>query len=230
MADRDHNLAIETSSRRGALALGRGDTLLETVELPQQRRHHVGLMPGIDALCRARDLTPHDLGEVYVALGPGSFTGLRVAVAAVKMLALARDMKIVGVPSLDVLARNAPAEPAHTAVCLNAKRGTVYCAVYRQGEMIVPPALRTMDELLSEAPRPLALIAEKLPDDSPYAGRDVTCLSAATAQPRAEAVWRIGRAMAQRGEYADPMTLEPLYIRQPEAVALWDERQTQQSR
>ncbi len=90
MGDGRYNLAIETSSRSASIALGCADRLIEAVDLPPQRRHNVGLMPAIDRLCGAHGVTPRDLAEVYVSLGPGSFTGLRVAVAAVKMLALAQ--------------------------------------------------------------------------------------------------------------------------------------------
>ena len=61
MAEPSHNLAIETSSRRGAIALGRGDGLLETMDLPAKRRHNLDLVPTIDALLSKHGLAARDL-------------------------------------------------------------------------------------------------------------------------------------------------------------------------
>lgn len=227
------NLAIETTSRQGSLALGRGDALLDTMDLPAQRRHHVGLVPGMDALCRAHGHGPADVAEIYVSLGPGSFTGLRVAIAAVKMLALARSVKVVGVPTLAVLARQAPVAQGHVAPCLSLKRGQVYCGVYRRAseacEEVLPPALRTLEDLLRDAPRPVALLGEMLPDLPVDLDAQVTVLPGEAARPRCESVWQLGRIMARSGEYTDPLTLEPLYVRRPEAVELWAQRQKVQA-
>lgn len=232
MGERAYNLAIEASGRHGAIALGRGNELLAARRLtaPSGRRHDVGLAPGIDAICREFGVEPAQVGEVYVSLGPGSFTGLRVGVTTAKMLAFALGAKVVGVSTLEVLAeaaREAVGPAGRVAVGLNLKRGTLYSAVYRfDGERRVTeldPALRTVDQLLAEAGRPVAVAADKLPEFGTDAG--VTRLPAEFGVGRAEVVWRIGREMAGRGEFADPATLAPLYAREPEAVTLWDERE-----
>ena len=223
-----YSLAIETSTRACELALGRDDGLIETVTLPSQRRHHVGLMPGIDNLCRNHAIGARDIEEVHVSLGPGSFTGLRVAVAAAKMLAIAADVKIVGVSTLWVVAHNGPAEHQHVAACLNLKRDTVYCAVYRrEAEEMVPvlePGLRTLTELLHQAPRPVALLGEMLPQLPRESCEGISVMPPEQARPRGETVWRLGRRLAAAGRFTDPMELEPMYVRRPEAVELWERR------
>ncbi len=212
-------LAIETTTRRGAVTLGRGDDLLAVADLTQQRRHNVELMPAIDGLCRSHGLAPRDLQHLYLSLGPGSFTGLRVALATAKMLALAAGVKLVGVPTLDVLARNAPDDARRVAVCLNLKRDTVYCALFDANRRLAAePALRTADELL--ALEPDAVLGDPLP---PLADR-VRVLPADLAVPRSEHVYALGRALAAQNAWADPDTIAPLYIREPEAVTLWNER------
>lgn len=221
------NLAIETSTRAASLCLGRGDEIIAAVDLPPQRRHRVGLLPGLAALCREHDVTPDQLGELYVSLGPGSFTGLRVAMASVKMLALAHPLKLVGVPTLNALAQRAPADARHVAVCLNLKRETMWCGLFerRGGSLSAAsePALRTMDELLAAAPRPVAVLGDPLPARSTWP-EDVRVLPAELARPEASAVWRVGRAMAARGAFVEPAQLAPIYARPPEAVQLWNER------
>lgn len=233
MIEREYNLAIETSGRSGSVSLGRGDEVIDSAALPHKRRHNVELTPTIDALCRRHGVTPGMIGQVYVSLGPGSFTGLRVGVTTAKMLALAGggEMKVFGIPTLDVLAENAPSDAEHVAVCLNLKRGTVHCAVYkRDGDgwsTIVEPGLRTLDELLDKAPRPASLIGEKLPEP-PEVVEDrwegVTVLGHEFAEGRSEAVYKLGRRAAAERESDDPMKLVPLYVREPEAVTLWEEK------
>ena len=234
MADPPYNLAIETSGRHGSVSLGRGDDLLASEHLTQQRRHNVGLMPAIDRLCREHGASPRELRELYVSLGPGSFTGLRVGITTAKMIALATGAKVVGVPTLEVLSPNAPDEVEHVAVGLNLKRETLYSAVFRRPRkrhpggngvaLLVDPALRTLEELLRVTPRPAALIAEKLPDHAATLPDDIAALPPSAAVARSEIVWHLGRERAKRGDFTVPAKLRPLYVREPEAVTLWNQR------
>src|SRR5690606_1219831 len=122
-------------------------------------------------------------------VGPGSFTGLRIAVAAAKSLALALDAKLVAVEAVDVLAADATEHP-HLAVCVNHKRGTVYARLYEHGRPTGAAGLTTMDDLLAAAPRPLAVLGAP-PGDLP---EGVTRLP--QRPPRSETLWRLGRARA----------------------------------
>jgi len=226
MRDRPVSLAIETSSRISSVALSRDDVMLAEIRMPPQRRHTVDLLPTIDALCRDHTVQRSDIGQVYVSVGPGSFTGLRIAVASVKMLAMTMDVQIVAVPTIEVIAAEAPAEHRVVVVGLNSKREQMYAAVYERedGKLIerVSPALRTPAELCDALDGPAVLLGDHLPAyDWPAS---VTVLPAEAAQPRASVVWRIGRAMAAAEMFADPWTLAPLYVRPPEAVTLWEAR------
>ena len=208
MTDRPHILAIETSSRRGFVALGRGDTVLEVVELPPKRRHNLDLVPTIDAVCQRHGLGPSVLGELYVSLGPGAFTGLRIAVATAKMLALTVGVKIVGVPTLDLLCAQHPG----AMVCLNVKRDTAWSAAAlakgSPADAAYPPALRRLDDIRATG---LPLVADTLDDATP-------------AEPDVRVLHQLGRAAAADNRYHDPLTLLPEYVREPEAVTLWDQR------
>src|SRR5690606_21289352 len=122
------NLAIETSTRHGAVAVGRGDELLGTRPIPLPPRgteHRVDLMLAIDELCREHDIAPAEVGEVYLSIGPGSFTGLRNAVTTAKMLAMTLGTRIVSVHTTDVVVHNAPATCDRVAVCVNTKGESV---------------------------------------------------------------------------------------------------------
>ena len=200
MANTTHHLAIETSTGDGAVALGRGDEPLATRDLPSKRRHNLELIPTVDHLLRDHGLTARDLAELYISLGPGSFTGLRIAVATAKMLALTLGVRVVGVPTLDVLREQHPG----VMVCLNVKRGTAWSA--GPGH---PPALRPLEGIAATG---LPLVADTIDGAMPP-------------RPDVATLYRLGRTRAVAGGYDDPLTLTPLYIREPEAVTLWDEKQ-----
>jgi len=199
------NLAIETAARRGVIALGRDDDLLELAELPVKRRHNIELIPAIAALCEKHGVTAAQLAEVYVSLGPGSFTGLRIALATVKMLALVHGTRVVGVPTLDALCRRHPG----ALVCLNVKRGGAWSA--GPGH---EPALRTLAQIEATG---LPIVSEAIDGATPPVFS-------------VEPVRAIGRQRAAAGAFDDPATLSPRYIREPEAVTLWNQRHGEQPR
>ena len=231
MANRPFNLAIETSSRHGSLSLGCGDRLLGSVALDQSQRHNIDLMPGIDAIVDRHGATAGQIGEVYVSIGPGSFTGLRIAVATAKMLAIAGGASVVAVSTTEVIARNCPPDVAHLAVCLNCKRDRVYAGLFRRAgdtlQLTGQPCLMTMAQVLAQSPRPLALIGAPLPDpdgSEPQAGDAIRRLPPQLAIPQSNQLWHLGREA--KGRTTDPLELLPLYAREPEAVELWKKRRT----
>ncbi|MEX0775755.1 MAG: tRNA (adenosine(37)-N6)-threonylcarbamoyltransferase complex dimerization subunit type 1 TsaB [Phycisphaeraceae bacterium] len=232
MAPQAFNLAIETSSRVGSVTLGRGDEWLAMRAMPPQERHRVDLMPSIAGLCAAYGAAPADLAQLYLSIGPGSFTGLRIGVATVKMLAMVTGAKVVAVPTLGVVAQNVdpPAmAAAHLAVCLNMKRDTVYAGIFawrkERWQHEGDPGVMSLGELLQRGPRPLALLGDPLPDGDGITDDQVTTLPADLARPHSDAVWRLGRTAAAAGGFTDPLALAPLYAREPEAVELWAMRE-----
>lgn len=199
-----YSLAIETSAHGGSLALGRGDALLAHVALPEPRRHNLALMPGIADLMAQAGASPDALGSIYLTLGPGSFTGLRIAVATAQMLALIDPQRrVIGIPTLSLLQAQHP----EALICLNIKRESAWSAGPH-----LPPALRSLTELRALQAQGLTVVADDWPGAEPV-------------RPQAEPLWHLGQAAEARGEYTDPTTLAPLYIREPEAVTLWDQRE-----
>ncbi|MCC6580399.1 MAG: tRNA (adenosine(37)-N6)-threonylcarbamoyltransferase complex dimerization subunit type 1 TsaB [Phycisphaeraceae bacterium] len=203
MRNAAYSLAIETSCAEGSVSLGRNDTLLATTALGRGRAE---LMPAVAKLCEQHDCKPGNLAEVYVSLGPGSFTGLRVALAAVKMLAMSLKVKVAGIATLDVLACSArsPKDDQPLLACLNVKRGTAWCGTYRwdgtrwrrDGE----PGLREMT------------------------GTEPGLWTVEQSPPTSEAVWRLGRERSKMEQWDDAWALSPIYAREPEAVRLWQQR------
>jgi tRNA threonylcarbamoyladenosine biosynthesis protein TsaB len=126
-------LALETAT----------ETLAATVRTPngamaaEIRRvglHHAEfLVPIVMRVLEAAGIRPSDLDLIVYSAGPGSFTGLRIGIAAAKGMAMGSGCDIVGVPTLDVMAHGATACGAAVIPVVDAKKRRVYCAVYRDG-------------------------------------------------------------------------------------------------
>ena len=125
-------LAIETSGRLGSVALAQGDKLLAESHFSGQMRHSAEIFPAITDLLSKFSKKPDQIEHVYISIGPGSFTGLRIAVTLAKTLALANNTKIIAVDTLDCIAANVnPRDKSEQlGVILDAKRGQFFIAVY----------------------------------------------------------------------------------------------------
>ena len=146
--EEDVILAVETSSRVGSAALALGPRLLAQWRFTGPMQHSSELFPAIDELLRNHGYVPMDIDQVHIAIGPGSFTGLRIAVAMAKAMHLANAVKIVTVDSLDVVAANVSEEPTpqsetrrnetgiiipnKIAALFDAKRGQFYVSAYQR--------------------------------------------------------------------------------------------------
>jgi tRNA threonylcarbamoyladenosine biosynthesis protein TsaB len=115
-------LAIDTSTLAGGVALVDGERTVAEYVLDIRLTHSERLMPAIDRVMCDAGWTPRDLSGLAVAVGPGSFTGLRIGVSAVKGLALALALPIAAVPTLDALARGCR-RPAGVSMVLPAATG-----------------------------------------------------------------------------------------------------------
>jgi tRNA threonylcarbamoyladenosine biosynthesis protein TsaB len=108
-------LAIETSGRMGSVALAQGERLLGERHFSGPMRHSAEVFPAILWLLERFGKMPADIEQVYISVGPGSFTGLRIAVAIAKTMALASGAKIVAVDTLDIIAANVISFTAESA-------------------------------------------------------------------------------------------------------------------
>ncbi len=225
-----HLLAVETSGVHGGIALLDGaDTpaLVEEVRLQEGLRHARDLLVAIKGACERANWRPRGIDAVAVSIGPGSFTGLRIAVTLAKFVAWDTGAAIMAVPSLRALAENAPADCKRMACIRDAKRGGLYASVFERrddgldetfGPALIQPAdlARRLDRPAFILGRGVAKAAEALAafDLAPETLWDV----------RPATVARLGYAMCERGEFADPLRLEPVYVRRPEAEEIWQRR------
>lgn len=222
-------LALETSGRIGSVALVSDGSVISQQQFPHGLQHAARILPVIDALCREAGWKPRDLREVYVSVGPGSFTGLRIGITVAKTMAMAIGAKLVAVPTVEVLAHNAPPEARHLVIVLDAKRRQIFTARFeRQGQDWIPrePAhLDTLAAIIARSPRPLHLLGEGLPYHQQLIDQSdasVLMTSVSTWQAHASIVAKIGWKMARADHFADPTKLIPLYVRLPEAQEKFD--------
>ena len=122
-------LAIDTSNTTLSVALVENNEILIEVIEATKNDHSKRLMPTIEALFKKVNRTPKELDLIAVAEGPGSYTGVRIGVTVAKTLAWTLNKPLVGVSSLEILARNIK-EDAYIIPLFDARRQTVFAGVY----------------------------------------------------------------------------------------------------
>ena len=230
-------LAVETSTRTGALALLDAGVVVAESRVNITVTHGERLMAAIDAVLRSARWQLADVEAFAVALGPGSFTGLRIGLSTVKGLAFATGRPVVGVPTLDALAWSLPFCAYPVCPILDARKNEVYAAVYRTldgGLEVLQPARAVAPAALAEDLRdqfdgPLVFLGDGL---APFAavltdilGTRARLAPAALRLPSAVTVGELGGGMLARGETMDPAVLLPLYLRPSEAELARERRQ-----
>jgi tRNA threonylcarbamoyladenosine biosynthesis protein TsaB len=244
MAQNPLILAAETSGRTGSVAIAAGEQLLGETTFSGSMRHSSEIFPAVCALLDNAQRKHKEVEHVYISVGPGSFTGLRIAVTLAKLMHLANGAKIVAVDTLDVIAANAAdyakdedAGAARIATILDAKRGQFFIAAYRlssdhssdtQYEKILPDCLMTSSQFLekfADKAEPIWLLGEGLLYYKDAFNSDsIHFLPEKYWKPCAAKVHLLGWEKALAGQFADPLTLQPTYIRRPEAEEKWKQR------
>ena len=216
-------LAIDTSGAYASVALYDGRAVLAEETWYAQRRHDDQLFAAVERVLLLAGAEIGAVTRIAVARGPGSFTGLRVGIAAAQGLARAAGALVVGVCTLDAIAH--PFAIGRTRVCaiVPAGRGEVYAALYRRRE----GRWSRVTPIQTAAPRDLARavatatvfagdIDEAMASElrEAFGGRALVAPPSARAR-RAGDLAEVAWARAEAGEAIAPEALEPLYIRPP---------------
>lgn len=216
-------LALDTASPAAALALARGDGAEFAAVTDPATRHGRGLIPALAGLLRQAGLHADSIDAVAVGLGPGSFTGLRIGLAAAKTLAYARACPLAGLDSLEVLAWGAPADALHLAVVADAQRGDVFAADFarqRPGsrpDRAAPTRLEPLTTWLAALPHDaLVIAAEPLRARHPWPPH-LRLAPPEASRPSGPALLALARSALAAGRRDDPWTLEPAYFRRSAA-------------
>ncbi|MBA2796336.1 tRNA (adenosine(37)-N6)-threonylcarbamoyltransferase complex dimerization subunit type 1 TsaB [Streptococcus porcinus] len=143
-------LAFDTSNKSLSLAILEDRTLLADLTINIKKNHSINLMPAIDFLMDSLDLCPKDIGRIAVAQGPGSYTGLRVAVATAKMLAYSLKIDLVGISSLYALAATFTDPETLVVPLIDARRQNVYAGFYQNKESVRADQHIALSDLIEE--------------------------------------------------------------------------------
>src|SRR5262245_24830501 len=222
----------------GAVALLEEGRVVAESRVSVAVTHGERLMATIDGVLRSARWELADVQAFAVAVGPGSFTGLRIGLSTVKGLAFATGKPAVGVPTLDALAWRLPFCAHPVCPVLDAKKNEVYAALYRtrEGRLDLLEAPRAVspatlvEELRDATEGPLVFMGDAV---LPYGNVFVEALGsrarlapADLRLPSAVTVGELGGAALARGESADPADLVPLYVRPSEAELARERRQS----
>ncbi|HKV54127.1 MAG TPA: tRNA (adenosine(37)-N6)-threonylcarbamoyltransferase complex dimerization subunit type 1 TsaB [Candidatus Binataceae bacterium] len=192
--------------------------------------HCAGLPEAVAEVMDAAGVALSELSAIAIAVGPGSFTGLRVGLSYAKGLAVARNIAIAGVSSLDALALcagSALREGASVYPIIDARRGEVYTGLYRfvadalkraSGDLVVP-LTRLAAEIGGEVTLVGDTVAERARSLLAANGCQAVVFGGAELHLRGSFVAAIGAAKVARKEADVAATLEPLYVRPPDAAS-----------
>ena len=141
-------LAFDTSSKALSLAILEDKQVLAETTINIKKNHSITLMPAIDFLMASLDWTPKDLDRIVVAEGPGSYTGLRIAVATAKTLAHTLNIELVGMSSL--LALLPRQQEGLIVPLMDARRNNVYAGFYENAKPVMPEAHLSFAEVVEQ--------------------------------------------------------------------------------
>ncbi|MFA7347357.1 MAG: tRNA (adenosine(37)-N6)-threonylcarbamoyltransferase complex dimerization subunit type 1 TsaB [Desulfurivibrionaceae bacterium] len=229
-------LALETATTCGSLALVAENRCLAEFSLNASSSHSRRLLAGIDWLLAQCELSWPQIGAIAVGLGPGSFTGLRIALSTAKGLCMATGKPLIGVGTLDGLAGQFPFSSLPICPVVDARKNEIYTALYRCNEQGMPekttgPMVIKPQRLQEFITTPTLLVGDGLP----LYGRMLkellgelallapTEICFARAASIGSAAWHLFR----QGTFLDPATAVPIYVRASDAELQFGEKKVQ---
>jgi tRNA threonylcarbamoyladenosine biosynthesis protein TsaB len=226
-------LGIESATHQVGAAIGGHEGVLSAAQTSRGRRHAELLTPTVDFVRRSARVEFDEISCVAVDLGPGLFTGLRVGIAAAKAIAQALRVPMIGVPSLDLLAFPVRHTSRLIVAAIDAKRGEVFYAFYRQVpggvQRVSGHQIGSPDDLASElltARDEILLVGDgALRYHEAFEGlKRVELADQGLAHPSAASLVQLAHAQALREQFVAPWELTPLYLRKPDAEINWASR------
>ena len=223
-------LAIDTTGSVCTCALAEEKKLLAELYIDQDRTHSQGLMPMIDTLFRMTGTSLHEVDAFACAVGPGSFTGIRIGVATAKAFAHALDKPVIAVNTLDGLCCNVD---YRGLICpmIDARRQEVYTAFYRQQELpqrLSDYSALPLEEVLKQCNEPVMFVGDGAVNyrEEIQAKLKERALFAADAsiKQRAAGVARAAFLKAKAGQIEDAYRLSPFYLKKPQAQREYESR------
>jgi len=219
-------LAVDTSTRMVGLALYDGVQIRSESVWQSHDYHTVELAPAVADLLARSNAKVTDLKALAVALGPGSFTGLRIGLALAKGLALAQHLPLIGIPSFDILAAAQPVSGEQLVTVLRAGRGRLavcwYQPVNGAWQVNGRAEVLTAQELSERIQEPTLVCGELFEEEQRLLARKrKNVILAPAAQSLRRPAWlaELGWKRWLTGKVDDPSTLSPIYLHYNEPIS-----------
>ncbi|MBR4953825.1 MAG: tRNA (adenosine(37)-N6)-threonylcarbamoyltransferase complex dimerization subunit type 1 TsaB [Oscillospiraceae bacterium] len=218
-------LAFDSSAKAASVALCRDGQLISQYYQASGLTHSRTLLPMAEDLLKNADMTLKDVDAVAVAHGPGSFTGVRIGVSAVKGLCWGLDIPAIGVSTLEAMAYNGECAPEGSIICcaMDARRNQVYNAlfVFEGGELkrLSPDRAIGLDELsaeLGEMKKTVFVVGDGAQLCYNYLDKCGISAILAPENTRNQTAWGVCRA-AQNKEAIPARDIIPVYLRLSQA-------------
>ena len=229
-------LSIDTSSQVSSVAVLSAERVAAELSMQGALTHSETLMPHIGTALEMARVKKEELDGIAVSIGPGSFTGLRIGLAAAKMMAYALHIPLIAVPTLEALAHHTICEGVRLVPMMDAQKGNVYAQEFVWEAGVDGLTLREMHPLvilplsevlagLAGAQPPVLLLGDAMQKKtSTPLPRGVRLAPIHARMPRAACVGLAALTRLARGAVDDPVTIAPLYLRRSEAEVLWEKR------
>lgn len=237
-------LGIDTHGPFGGAALLDGDELVAEVFLSVKATHSEQLLPNIESLLAAAPASPvaKPVDAIAVAVGPGSFTGLRIGVVTAKSLAYAWNVPVVGVSTLEALAfQTRPVAQVQVGM-VSSRRERLFAGAFRYSldapsesyappTAVVEPGHYVIDEFLravAEVGEPVVCAGDAVRGFAAkiesYLGERWIRLPVTWERLHSVTIAEVGRRRIEAGEHTDPFALAPEYLRKSEAEIRWQSK------
>jgi len=217
-------LAIDTSTNTASLALAEDREVVAELTWHCEQNHSTQLLPSLANLLNQAGVSLQSVSGIIVARGPGSFNGLRVGVSTAKGLAFSLGIPIVGISSLKADAYQHAETGLPICPIFNAAKGEIATAIYQKKDnewcQLTAAHITTVDQLCSQITTKTIFCGEFIPSIATQLRkqlkqRAVISPSASELQ-RASLLAELGQLRLKAGNYDNPVTLQPLYLRRPQ--------------
>jgi len=214
-------LAIDTSTAQVGLALYDGNQILSEMTWTTRQHHTTELAPALSGLLNRCGVSMDMVSALGVAVGPGSFTSLRVGLSLVKGIALARHIPVIGISTMDIIAAAQPAgkHASRLAVVIAAGRKRIAVGWYKnlKNEWQAEGGVRgsTVDELADEIDSPTYVAGDLSTEDRGRLGRkraNILLAAPVYCVRRPSILADLAWVRWQKNDVDDAATLAPVYL------------------
>ena len=225
-------LGIDTATQVASVGITREEVMLAEESQHERANHTETLLPLISRVLEQARITLPEIEGIGVSIGPGSFTGLRIALGTVKGFAYAMGQKVVGVPTLDALAATVSeweGKEWQGLICplLDARKREIYAALFcrdSEGNLnkLLPDQVLIPQQLLEQITEPCLFLGDGVETYGElirhYCGTLAQLLPFSTHHPRGAVIARMAWERLRNRDHDDLQRLTPAYVRPPEAV------------